>query len=130
MIRPLFRYKGGVKLSDHKQESSSQPIQKVTLPKRLILPLQQHIGAPASAIVSVGERVLKGQMIAKSDGHISAPVHASTSGRVVEITDFAIPHPSGLKAPCIVIESDGNDAWCDHRKPVDDCHHYTPEQIR
>ncbi len=130
MIRQLFRYKGGVKLPEHKQESTQQPIQKIALPDRLTLPLQQHIGAAAIPVVSVGEQLLKGQMIAKSGGHISAPVHAPTSGKVVEIGEFAIPHPSGLKAPCIVIEVDGNDAWCDHRKPVGDCHNYTPEQIR
>ncbi len=130
MIRQLFRYQGGVKLPEHKQESTQQPIQTITLPEKLTLPLQQHIGAAATPVVAVGERVLKGQMIAKGGGHISAPIHAPTSGTVVEINEFPIPHPSGLKAPCIVIESDGNDAWCDHRKPVSDCHHYTPEQIR
>ncbi|MCF6217264.1 MAG: electron transport complex subunit RsxC [Gammaproteobacteria bacterium] len=130
MIRQLFRYKGGVKLPEHKQESTRLPIQKVVLPKRLTLPLQQHIGSPSTPTVAVGDRVLKGQMIAKAASLISAPVHAPTSGRVVEIGEYTIPHPSGLKAPCIVIETDGNDAWCDHRKPVGDCHDYSPDQIR
>lgn len=130
MIRQLFRYKGGLKLPEHKAESTSRPIQTVTLPARLTLPLQQHIGIPSLALVQVGDKVLKGQMIAKSGDHISAPVHAPTSGTVTEINEYAVPHPSGLKAPCIVIEPDGNDAWCDHRKPVGDCHDYSPEEVR
>ncbi len=130
MIKQLFRYKGGLKLPEHKAESTVTPIQQVDLPKRLVLPLQQHIGIPAIPVVKVGAHVLKGQKIAKSGDHISAPVHASTSGIVVEIGEYPVPHPSGLSAPCIVIEPDGNDAWCDHRKPVGDCHDYTPVQIR
>ena len=130
MIRQLFRYKGGLKLPEHKAESTSRAIQTVALPSRLTLPLQQHIGIPSLAIVKVGDSVLKGQMIAKSGDYISAPLHAPTSGKVIEINNYAVPHPSGLTAPCIVIEPDGNDAWCDHRKPVGDCHDYSPEQIR
>jgi electron transport complex protein RnfC len=130
VISKLFRYKGGLHLPDHKAESTTRPIQKAVLPERLILPLQQHIGVPATPMVKVGDRVLKGQKIARCSNHISAPVHAPTSGIVVEIGEYQVPHPSGLKAQCIVIEVDGNDAWCDHRAPVGNCHDYTPEEIR
>jgi electron transport complex protein RnfC len=110
----LWTFRGGVHPDQHKVESTRLPIQQPRLPARLILPLHQHIGEPAEAVVARGERVLKGQTIARADGYVSAPVHAPTSGTVVDIGDYAIPHPSGLSAPCIVIEPDGEDAWCEH----------------
>ncbi len=109
--RKLWQFHGGLHLPDHKSLSCEQPIQPAVLPKRLVLPLQQHIGAPAKPIVEVGERVRKGQTIAQPDGFVSAALHAPTSGTVVAIEERAVPHPSGLTAPCIVLESDGEDRW-------------------
>jgi electron transport complex protein RnfC len=110
-VRKLWRFHGGLHLPDHKSLSCEQPIQPAILPKRLVLPLQQHIGAAAKPIVAVGERVLKGQMIGQPDGFVSAALHAPTSGTVVAIEERAVAHPSGLTAPCIVLESDGEDRW-------------------
>jgi electron transport complex protein RnfC len=90
------------------------------VPKRLTLPLQQHIGKPAKPLVRVGERVLKGQLIAQPRGYISASLHASSSGIVTEIAELPVPHPSGLSAPCVVIETDGEDAWADLPEPIGD----------
>jgi electron transport complex protein RnfC len=50
-------------------------------------------------------------MIARPSGYVSAALHAPTSGRVVELADHAIPHPSGLAAACLVIEADGREQW-------------------
>lgn len=109
--RKLYRFHGGLHLPDHKALSCEQPIQPARLPKRLVLPLQQHIGAPAKPMVEVGQRVLKGQMIAQPDGFVSAALHAPTSGVITAIEERAVPHPSGLSAPCIVLDSDGEDRW-------------------
>ncbi len=111
MIRRLWKFNGGVHLPAHKEESASHPVRRAPLPKRLILPLHQHIGESAEAVVKAGDRVLKGQMIAHAKGFVSAPVHAPSSGVVVETGDLPVPHPSGLSAPCIVIETDGADQW-------------------
>ncbi|MFP5507151.1 MAG: RnfABCDGE type electron transport complex subunit C, partial [Gammaproteobacteria bacterium] len=107
--RQLHHFHGGLLLPDNKAQSSASPVRRVPLPKRLILPLAQHIGEPAEAIVAPGERVLKGQMIARARGYVSVPVHASSSGTVAEIAELPVPHPSGLRAPCIVIDTDGRD---------------------
>jgi len=104
-------------------------VEKAALPGRLILPLQQHIGVVAQPLVSVGERVLKGQMIASAQGPVSAPVHAPTSGTVVEIADYPVPHPSGLSARCIVIDSDGRDEWVELPSPLD-LEHSDPDHLR
>jgi len=111
--RKLFQFHGGLHLPERKQQSTRQPVVAARLPKRLVIPLQQHIGERAEPLVSVGDHVLKGQMIAKAQGYISAPVHASSSGRVVEIAEHPALHPSGLSTPCIVIETDGLDEWCE-----------------
>ena len=107
--RRLWRFHGGLKLDARTARTATRPIGTVPLPARLILPLSQHVGQPAEPVVAVGERVLKGQPIARPSGYIAAKVHASSSGTVVEIADHSVPHPSGLAAACIVIETDGLD---------------------
>ncbi len=109
MTRTLHAFPGGLHMPDNKAMSLSTPIAAMPLPKRLVIPLQQHIGAPAKPIVKVGDRVLKGQVLARPEGFVSVPVHAGTSGTVVAIEALPVPHPSGMEAPCIVIETDGED---------------------
>lgn len=114
-IARLWSFRGGVHPPQHKAESTHAPIGQPRLPARLVVPLHQHIGEPAEPLFSPGERVLKGQMIARASGYVSAPVHAPTSGTVVDIDDHPVPHPSGLFAPCMVIEPDGEERWIDHQ---------------
>ncbi|MGD9887735.1 MAG: electron transport complex subunit RsxC [Halothiobacillaceae bacterium] len=107
--RILHRFPGGFHPEPHKSESNSTPIRVAAMPAQLVIPLKQHIGAMAEPVVKVGERVLRNQRLAKADGYVSAPVHAPTSGTVIAIEERAMPHPSGLRAPCIVLEVDGLD---------------------
>src|SRR3990167_2983259 len=102
---------GGIHPVERKELSNRTPIQQAPLPERLTLPLNQHIGAPAEPVVAVGERVLKGQLIAAANGFVSVPVHAPTSGTVSFIGPQPYPHVSGMLAPAIVIDSDGLDEW-------------------
>ncbi|MBU2295543.1 MAG: electron transport complex subunit RsxC [Gammaproteobacteria bacterium] len=102
---------GGIHPAECKELSNRTPIQSAPLPKRLTLPLNQHIGAPAEPVVAVGERVLKGQLIAAANGFVSVPVHAPTSGTVSFIGPQPYPHVSGMLAPAIVLDSDGLDEW-------------------
>ena len=103
---------GGVHPPEHKQESTTQAIGQLPLPKRLVLPLRQHVGNLPKVLVGVGDKVLKGQLIAEAEGNISAAIHAPTSGTITAIEDSLIPHPSGLPDRCITIAVDGNDEWC------------------
>lgn len=111
--RLLFDFHGGIHPPQNKTLSNQRPIQPAPLPAQLILPLNMHLGAPAKAVVQVGDEVLKGQKIAEAQGAVSLPVHAPTSGKVVAIGPRPIQHPSGLDAPCIVIEPDGREQWCE-----------------
>ncbi|MCC1497238.1 electron transport complex subunit RsxC [Alcanivorax sp. 1008] len=111
--RPLFDFHGGIHPPQNKELSNQRPIRQAPLPEQLILPLNMHLGAPAKAIVQVGDTVLKGEKIAEAQGAVSLPVHAPTSGKIVAIGPRPIQHPSGLDAPCIVLEPDGKDLWCE-----------------
>lgn len=118
-MRKIWDIHGGVHPAENKAQSNQHPIATLALPKEFILPLNQHIGAPAVVAVNIGEHVLKGQRIAEPQGYVSTAIHAPTSGIVSAIESRPINHPSGLEALCVVIEPDGNDTWVD-REPVND----------
>lgn len=116
----IFDIPGGVHPAYHKDLSSEQAIRQLPIPKRLYIPLQQHVGALSVPIVSLGERVKKGQILSVRQGTFSAAQHAPTSGTVVAIDAVLAPHPSGLQEKAIVIETDGADEWGDLPPPIDD----------
>lgn len=117
-IRELFSFNGGVKPESHKSESNGAPIVTAPLPAVLTIPLRQNAGLPSQPLVQPGDKVQKGQVIAGPGGSISVAIHAPTSGTVRAIESHPIAHPSGLTAPCVIIESDGEDRWIE-RTPVD-----------
>jgi electron transport complex protein RnfC len=113
-MRKIFDFHGGIHPPENKQQSLRSPIRFAGVPPELVIPLSQHIGAPSHPVVSVGDHVLKGQVIAQALGFVSVPKHASSSGTVTAIEDRLIAHPSGHVAPCIVIATDGKDEWIPH----------------
>ena len=101
---------GGLRLEAHKTASTGQPIRRGFLPRRLILGLQQHRGAAAEPIVAVGQRVLRGEMVAAPCGAASAAVHASSSGWVRAMEERLVLAADGIQSsPCIIVETDGKD---------------------
>ncbi len=129
MSSRLHGFPGGLILDGHKAISSGRPSMRAAIPERLFIPLQQHIGEPAEALVRPGQRVLKGEVIGAASGYFSVPVHASTSGTVVEVADHPVPHPSGLKCACVVIEADGEDTWFE-RSTISDPTRLDPAALR
>lgn len=109
--RKLWPTPGGVHPAENKLQSTQIGIASIPIPEQLIIPLSQHVGTSASAIVEVGQQVLKGQMIAEPKGKISAAIHAPSSGLVTAIEDRPLAHPSGMSGPCIVINTDQRDEW-------------------
>ena len=128
-MRELHDFPGGLLLEPHKEVTDQKMSILHPLPERMFLPLQQHIGQPAEPAVQVGDRVLKGQIIARAGGYVSVPVHASTSGKITDIGDYPVPHPTISKAPCIVLEPDGNDAWFDI-KPTEEYDRTEPAKLQ
>lgn len=119
-------FPGGIHPPDNKQWSAHKPIEDCPLPEEFIVPLSQHIGAPAVACVEVGDKVRRGQMIGAAKGFVSVPVHAPTSGEVAAVE--ARPHPSGNPLPAVVLRADGEDAWLDEHEPADPAN-LTPAEI-
>lgn len=99
-------FSGGVHPYDGKELSKDSPIKEVLPQGDLVYPVSQHIGAPAKPIVTVGDSVLKGQMIAEAGGFVSSPIYASVSGTVKAIEKRRVA--TGDMVNCIIIENDGN----------------------
>jgi Na+-translocating ferredoxin:NAD+ oxidoreductase subunit C len=125
----LFKIRGGVHPEDRKGLSANMPIESLEVPPLLHIPLQQHIGALATPAVRRGQKVAKGQLLASSQGAISAPVHAPTSGRIVGIGSYPAHHASGLNVRTISLQPDGEDRWSDGIQGIDDPFALSPEEI-
>ncbi len=110
-------FERGIHPEYQKEITANKPILPAQLPSKVVIPLSQHTGAPAKPEVNIGDEVKRGQAIGSPAGFVSAPVHASISGKVVAITD--LPHPSGRMVTSIVIESDGKDEGISFKENVD-----------
>ena len=102
-------FRGGVHPNDRKAYTAAKAVEIAPLPAKVIIPTRQHIGAPCTPVVKVGDLVKKGQVIAEAQAFVSAPIHASLSGKVAEVAEY--PHPVFGTCTAIVIESDGQDEW-------------------
>lgn len=98
---------GGVHPPENKLSANAQ-IKTLPVPEQVIIPLAQHIGAPATPVVQKGDTVKTGQLIAQATGFISANIHSSVSGTVSAIENFT--DASGLLKPAIIITVEG-DEW-------------------
>lgn len=115
----LYSFHGGVELPGHKLSGEAAHLAVAPVPAQLVFPLQQRPGVLAVPTVQPGERVLKGQPIARAEGPRAVPLHASSSGVVRELAVRPIPHPSGLSDLCIVIDTDGLDEAAPFAPPLD-----------
>lgn len=120
-IHPLARIHHGKYLSE------GRAIEKCSVPDEVVLPLSQHIGAPSKPIVSPGDKVDMGQMIAEAGGFVSVPCYASVSGTVKEIAPR--PHITGKDSMAIVIENDGEDRLCPDARSKGSLDALEPKQI-
>jgi len=123
----LKTFPGGLHPPDNKEWSSRKAIETCPLPEELVIPLSQHIGAPAELCVAKGDLIKKGQMIGAAKGFVSVPVHASTSGEVIAVEPR--PHASGRNLPAVVIRPDGEDVWVAGLSEVDP-EALSPDEIR
>ena len=89
----------------HKKNTSAMPPVRIKLPEVVILPVAQHIGAPANPVVKAGDTVYVGTVVAEAVGFVSAPLHSSVSGKVKKIEPYL--NSNGTTTPAIIIESDG-----------------------
>jgi len=103
--KEVYTFRGGIHPDAMKEETKDKPIIDIDAPQLMIFPMVQHLGAPATPIVQVGDEVKVGQKIAEASGYVSANIHSSVSGTVKEIKPSL--HPNGTEVECIFIENDG-----------------------
>ncbi len=126
----LSKLHGGLTLDAYKDLSTASPIACMEQCKHYIVPLQQHIGVISQPLVKTGDRVLKGQMLARPGDLLSAALHSPVSGTITDIAQHEIPHPSGLSDLCVFIENDFQDEWIE-RQPLADKYNYsTSSELR
>ena len=105
-----FKFLGNTRVPHNKNTADMQPV-KMTAPKEVLLPMSQHLGAPATPIVKVGDEVKVGQLIAEANGFVSSPIYSSVSGKVTKIEPFTTA--AGAEVSAVRIESDGLMTVCE-----------------
>ncbi|MFT4939204.1 MAG: electron transport complex protein RnfC [Paraglaciecola sp.] len=115
----LWDFPGGVFPAQRKELSNQHPIISLPLPEKLFITLKQHIGVAGHVVVEPGEKVLKGQALSKSMNPFAVPIHAPTSGTIINIGLHESAHPSGFSETTVEIEPDNQDKWIE-LKPLQD----------
>ena len=105
-----FKFLGNTRVPHSKSTADMQPV-KMASPKEVLLPMSQHLGAPATPVVKVGDEVKVGQLIAEANGFVSSPIYSSVSGKVTKIEPFTTTQ--GAEVSAVRIESDGLMTVCE-----------------
>ena len=123
-----FFFFGGIHPKDHKQLTCHKAVQTFPEPDLLVIPMQQHIGAPCQPLVKKGDLVTMGQKIGDNQG-LCVPVHASVSGKVKAVE--MRPHTSGTMMMSVVIENDHLDTLCPDIQPrsPEEVEKLTPQEL-
>lgn len=104
VLTAVGKGRGGVHVA-HNKNTADLPVERMPIPAKVVLPMQQHIGAPCTPTVKVGDTVAVGQVIGDTDKFVSAPIHASISGKVTAVGDVKLAN--GMICKGVTIESDG-----------------------
>lgn len=123
----ITTFKGGIHPPDNKELTANKPIVEASPQERVVIPLSQHLGAPCKPLVTINQEVKKGEMIGEAVGFVSAPVHASVSGKVIAIGEF--PNAMGRFVTSIVIENDAKEEWISLEE-IPDYMKLSPKQLK
>ena len=127
--RSVMTFKGGIHpLGDGKRLSCNSPVQIPPLLEKYTVLLSENAGKPPKAIVNVGDKVKKYQLIAVQDGFVSANLHSPTSGEVTAIAD--VPGPMGVPSMAIEITADGLDEGDTPYEPISDWRNTDPAVLK
>lgn len=110
-----FRFIGGVHPDDKKSPANSAAAVQIAPPAQVVIPMSLHIGAPCQPVVAVGDEVKLGQKIGDASAPVSAPIHASVSGKVIAIEPRL--NSNGSMVNSVVIENDGLNTPCETMVP-------------
>ncbi|MDO6762252.1 electron transport complex subunit RsxC [Agarivorans sp. 1_MG-2023] len=112
-------FSGGVHPKGYKELTQQQSISRSFTPDRVYLGMQQRNGSMLSCLVSVGDEVFKGQLIAKGSNDMTVPLHSPVNGKVVDIKPYLSSHPAGIKSQTLVITCNGEKQWGEDFPPSD-----------
>ncbi len=104
VLTAVGKSRGGVHVA-HNKNTAALPVERMPIPSKVILPMAQHIGAPCTPTVKVGDIVAVGQIIGDTDKFVAAPIHATVSGKVTAVGDVKLAN--GMVSKAVTIESDG-----------------------
>ncbi|SEF61539.1 electron transport complex subunit RsxC [Vibrio hangzhouensis] len=121
-------FKGGIHPKAYKSLTNNKAIAKDFWPKAVYLSLQQRNGAMLEPLVAVGEKVMRGQIVAVGRTAMIAPLHAPVNGIVTDLTDYLTAHPSKVKAKTIVIRANQDRTW-GTTKHKGNIYGHSPEQV-
>ena len=119
-------FSGGIHPPQFKN-TKNKPIEKAKLPKKVVIPLQQHAGCQAEPVVFVGDIVKTGQKIGEANAFISANVHSTITGKVISVKKGI--SPVIRDGWCVTIEGDGTDEWIIPQK-INNIDKFSPDEIR
>ena len=114
ILKAVSKGRGGIHVAHNKITAECETV-RMHPPKTVVLPMQQHIGAPCTPTVKKGDHVDVGQVVGDSDKYVSAPIHASVSGTVTAVADVKLAN--GRMAPAVTIVSDGEMRLCEDLTP-------------
>ncbi len=114
VLTAVGKIRGGVNVS-HNKNTAEMPVERMPIPQKVVLPMQQCIGAPCVPLVKVGDTVSVGQLIGDTDKFVSSPIHATVSGKVTAVGDVKLAH--GMICKGVTIESDGEMRLFEGLKP-------------
>lgn len=100
----------------HRKNTAGRAPERMPVPPAITLPMNMHIGAPAKPVVSVGDEVLVGSLVAEAGGFVSSPVYSGVSGKVKKIDEILTS--AGKKVPAVIIETDGLQRPIDYVPPT------------
>ncbi|MFA6507229.1 MAG: electron transport complex subunit RsxC [Treponemataceae bacterium] len=109
-------FKGGIHPPERKEATEGKAIERISTPKQVVVPVNQHFGAPNQSLVKVGDVVKRGQKIADAEGKMTVPVHAPVAGTVKKIEPRT--QSNNIDGPCIIIETAASDET-DFMSPLD-----------
>ena len=104
MLRISTFRRGGVHPHDRKELSKNSPIEVLPMPSSLVVPMSQHLGAPARLVKAKGDVVQRGEMIGQASSFVSADVHSPVSGTITEVTRIRLAN--GASCEAVVIRPD------------------------
>ena len=123
----LTTFKGGIHPKHNKSMTEKLPIEYLDAPDKVYIPLIQNIGAPCKSLVSKNDLVKVGQKIGEPLGFVSAPIHSSVSGKVIDVKELLVN--TGERAICVIIENDKNYTVHEDIKPYGTIEELSKERL-